>query len=54
MRTYYYTQTVTYTLQVQADSAEQADDIANDTDVLASGVQADYTGWQEDGYSEEA
>ncbi len=52
MRTYYYTQTVTYKLAVQADTAEQADEIANETDVLAGNVIANYTSWQEDGYSE--
>ncbi len=49
MPTYYYTQTVVYTLAIQADSAEAADAIAHDTDVLADNVTADYTGWQEDG-----
>jgi|Laugrefa1bdmlbdn_1035148.scaffolds.fasta_scaffold17635_5 hypothetical protein len=49
MRTYYYTQTVVYTLAVQATTQEEADAIAFDTDVLAGGVNANYEGWQEDG-----
>ena len=49
MRTYYYTQTVVYTLAIQADTQEAADAIAHDTDVLADNVTADYEGWQEDG-----
>lgn len=49
MPTFYYTQTVTYTLQVQAASAEAADEIAALTDVNSAGVNATYEGWQEDG-----
>lgn len=49
MPTYYYTQTVVYTLAVQAATQEEADAKAHDTDVLAGGVYASYEGWQEDG-----
>lgn len=49
MPIFYYTQTVLYTLQVQADTAEAADEIAATTDVSAAGVWANYEGWQEDG-----
>lgn len=52
MPTYYYTQTVVYTLAVQADSAEAADAIAYDTDVHSAGVYANSEGWQEDGIEE--
>ena len=52
MATYYYTQTVTYFLTVEADSEEAADAIAEQTDVQAGGVQASYEGWEEDGFSE--
>ncbi len=46
MPTYYYTQTVVYTLAIQADTA---DEIAGMTDVNSAGVNATYEGWQEDG-----
>jgi hypothetical protein len=49
MKTFYYKQTVVYLLAIQADTAEAADAIANDTDVLADNVIANYEGWQEDG-----
>lgn len=49
MPTYYYTQTVVYTLAIQAATQEEADAKAHDTDVLAGGVNANYEGWQEDG-----
>ena len=52
MSRFYYTQTVTYTLQVEADTAEAADKIANMTDVMAAGISATSTGWEEDGYAE--
>lgn len=52
MPTFYYTQTVTYTLQVQADTVEAADEIAELTDVSAAGVMATYEGWQEDGLTD--
>lgn len=49
MPTYYYTQTVVYTLAIQADTADTADEIAGMTDVNSAGVNATYEGWQEDG-----
>ena len=52
MPTYYYTQTVTYTLRVTADSEAAADEIAENTDVFAASVNASYTGWEEDGVEE--
>ena len=52
MPIYYYTQTVTYTLQVTADSEAAADEIAELTDVMAAGISATSTGWEEDGYAE--
>lgn len=52
MPTFYYTQTVTYTLQVQADTVEAADEIAELTDVQSAGVMANYQGWEEDGVAE--
>lgn len=52
LATFYYTQTVTYFLTVEADSEEAADAIAEQTDVQAAGVQASYEGWEEDGCSE--
>ena len=52
MTRFYYTQTVTYTLQVEADTAEAADKIASMTDVMAVGISATSTGWEEDGYAE--
>ena len=50
--TYYYTQTVTYTLRVTADSEAAADEIAELTDVNSAGVTADSTGWDQDGFAE--
>ena len=52
MSRFYYTQTVTYTLQVEADTAEAADKIASMTDVMAAGISATITGWDEVGYAE--
>ena len=52
MPTYYYTQTVTYTLRVTADSEAAADEIAELTDVNSTGVAADSTGWEQDGFAE--
>lgn len=52
MPTYYYTQTVTYTLRVTADSEAAADEIAELTDVNSAGVAADHTGWEQDGVEE--
>ena len=52
MPTYYYTQTVTYTLQVTADSEAAADEIAELTDVNSAGITADSTGWDQDGFAE--
>ena len=52
MATFYFTQTVTYYLTVEADTWEQADAIAESTDVNSAGVNADYTGWEEDGVDE--
>ena len=52
MPTYYYTQTVTYTLRVTADSEAAADEIAELTDVNSAGVTADSTGWDQDGFAE--
>ena len=49
MAKFYYAQTVVYTLEVEADTLEEADDIAGNTDIHADGVMADYSGWQEDG-----
>lgn len=53
MPRFYYTQTVTYTLQVTADSEAAADEIAGMTDVNSAGVNATYEGWEEDGYDDE-
>jgi len=52
MKTFYYTQTVVYTLQVEAETEEEADAIAYATEVDAVGVIATQTGWEEDGYAE--
>jgi hypothetical protein len=52
MKTFYYTQTVVYTLEVEAESAEAADAIAYATEVDAVGVVGEHSGWQEDGYAE--
>ena len=52
MKTFYYTQTVVYSLQVEADSAEAADAIAYATEVDAIGVVGEHGEWQEDGYAE--
>ena len=52
MATFYFTQTVTYYLTVKADTWEQADEIAANTDVNSAGVNADYSGWEEDGVAE--
>ena len=53
MPRFYYTQTVTYTLQVTADSEAAADEIAAETTVDSLGVVASSTGWEEDGYDDE-
>ena len=50
--TYYYTQTVTYTLRVTADSEAAADEIAATTEVDDVGVIATQTGWDQDGFAE--
>ena len=52
MTRFYYTQTVTYTLQITADTAEAADAIAATTEVDDVGVIATQTGWEVDGYDE--
>jgi hypothetical protein len=52
MKTFYYTQTVVYSLQVEAESAEAADAIASATEVDAVSVVANGGEWQEDGYTE--
>ena len=52
MQTYHYTQTVVYTFAVKADSEETADAIANLTNVTDEGVEAAYSGWEEDGVSQ--
>ena len=41
-----------YTLEVQAETEEQADAIANATDINDMGVIAQETGWEEDGYAD--
>ena len=51
-KTFYYRQTVEYTLEVQAETAEEADAIANATDIDAVGVIATEYGWEEDGYAD--
>jgi hypothetical protein len=40
--TYFYTQTVVYTLAIQADTQEEADAVADDTDVTGEGVVGSY------------
>lgn len=52
MKTFYYTQTVVYSLQVEAETSEAADAIAYATEVDDVGVVATQTGWEEDGYEE--
>ena len=52
MPKYFYTQTVNYTVTVEADSEEAADQIVNGLDVTADIVQASSTGWEEDGYDD--
>lgn len=49
MPKYYYTQTVTYTLVVEADTGEAADATAAMTDVGSASVMSMSTGWEEDG-----
>lgn len=51
-KTFYYKQTVEYTLQVQAETEEEADAIANATDIDDVGVIAQEFGWEEDGYAD--
>lgn len=48
MAKFYYTQAVLYTLVIEADTQEQAEAIAYDTDIHAQGVMADYAGWEQD------
>ena len=52
MATFYYTKTVVYSLQVEAETAEDADAIAYATDVDDVGVVGEHSEWQEDGYAE--
>ena len=52
MPTFYFVQNVTYYLTVEAETWEQADEIAENTDVFAASVNASYTGWEEDGVAE--
>ena len=52
MPTFYFVQNVTYYLTVEAETWEQADEIAENTDVQSAGVNASYTGWEEDGIEE--
>jgi hypothetical protein len=52
MQTFYYKQTVELTLEVQAETAEEADAIAHATDITDTGVIATEYGWEEDGYAE--
>jgi len=52
MQTFYYKQTVEYTLKVQAETETEADAIANATDIDDRGVIAMQTGWEEDGYAD--
>jgi len=52
MPTFYFVQNVTYYLTVEAETWEQADEIAENTDVCAASVNASYTGWEEDGFAE--
>jgi len=48
MTKFYYTQTITYTLAVEANSADEADLLVQGMDVSeADTVEA--TGWEEDG-----
>jgi hypothetical protein len=49
---FYYKQTIELTLEVIADSAEEADAIANATDITDDGVIATEYGWEEDGYED--
>jgi hypothetical protein len=51
MHKYFYTQTVTYTVTVQAETAEAADEIVNGMDVSAADT-IESTGWEEDGYED--
>jgi hypothetical protein len=52
MQTFYYKQTVEFTLEVQAETAEEADAIAHATDITDVGVIATEYGWEEDGYTD--
>jgi hypothetical protein len=45
-----YVQTVTYYLEVTAETEAEADAIADATDVDDMGVIAEHTSWEEDGY----
>jgi hypothetical protein len=51
-KTFYYKQTVELTLEIQAETAEEADAIANATDITDPGVIATEYGWEEDGYTD--
>lgn len=51
MAKYFYTKTVTYTLALEADSAEEADRRAEITDVTQADSRHE-EGWQEDGYDD--
>ena len=51
-KTFYYKQTVELTLEVQAETAEEADAIAHATDITDAGVIATEYGWEEDGYKD--
>ena len=47
-----YVQTVTYYLEVTAETAAEADAIADATDIDDVGVIAQYDTWEEDGYED--
>jgi hypothetical protein len=52
MPKYHYMQTINYTVTVEADSEEIADEIVNGLAITDVSVQADGTGWEEDGYDD--
>jgi len=52
MLKFYYTQTVVYSLVVEATTAEEADAIAHTTDINDARVVTTNSEWEEDGYED--
>ena len=52
MKTFYYIKTIDYSLEVQAETEEEADAIAHATDLDDPNVVATSSDWEENGYAE--